>query len=89
MDTPLGLTLTNSFLCCHEKLWLDKCREELKPVFYRQYVDNIFVHFKKEEHFKLFLNYFNLCHENKSEKETNNKVSFLDIKISKDKNQLP
>ena len=79
MGSPLGPPLANSFLCCHEKRWLDKCPEEFKPVFHRQYVDNIFVLFRKEEHPKLFLNYFNSCHENvkfTSEKETNNKLSF-------------
>ena len=54
---------------------IDKCPEEFKPVFYRRYVDDICVLFRKEEHIKLFLNYFNSCHENikfTPEKETNN-----------------
>ena len=62
--------------------------DSFKPVFYRRYVDDIFVLFRKEEHLKLFLNYFNSCHENikfTSEKETNNKLSFLDIETSRDK----
>ena len=42
MGSPLGLTLANSFLCYHENRWLDKYPEEVKPVFYRQYVDDIF-----------------------------------------------
>ena len=52
---------------------------------------DIFVLFRKEEHFKLFLNYFNSCHKNlkfTSEKETNNKLSFLDIETSRDINQF-
>ena len=60
-------------------------------MFYREYLDDIFVLFRKEERLKLFLNYFNLCHENikfTSEKETNKKLSFLDIEISRDKNQF-
>ena len=60
-------------------------------MFYMQYVDDIFVLFRKEDHLKLFSNYFNSCHENikfTSEKETNNKLSFLDIEISRDKNQF-
>ena len=91
MGSPLGPTLANTFLCYHEKRWLDKCPKKFKPVFYRRYVDDTFVLFRKEEHLKLFLNYFNLCHENikfTSEKETNNKLSFLDIEISRDKNQF-
>ena len=54
-------------------------------------MDDIFVLFRKEEHLELYLNYFNSCHENikfTSEKETNNKLSFLDIEISRDKNQF-
>ena len=73
MGSPLGPTLANTFLCYHEKRWLDKCPEKFKPVFYRRYV-NIFVLFRKEEHLKFFLNYFNSCHKNiqfTSEKETN------------------
>ena len=91
MGSPLGPTLANKFLCYHEKRWLDKCPEKFKPVFYRQYVNDIFVPFRKEEDLKFFLNYFNTCHENikfTSEKETNNKLSFLDIEISRDKNQF-
>ena len=82
------------------KLWLmhfyaiTKCPEEFKPVFYRRYVDDIFELFRKEEHLKLFVNYFNLCHENikfTSEKVINSKLSFLDIdktRQSQDKNQF-
>ena len=54
-------------------------------------VDDILVLFRKEEHLKLFSNYFNLCHENiqfTSENKTNNELSFLDIVISRDKNQF-
>ena len=64
---------------------LDWCPEEFKLVSYRRYVDHMFVLFRKEEHLKLFLNYFNSYHENikfTSEKYTNNMLSFLDIEIS-------
>ena len=60
-------------------------------MFYRRYVDDIFVIFRKEEHLKLFLNYFNSCHKNikfTSEKEINNKLSLLDTETSRDKNQF-
>ena len=61
-------------------------------MFYRQYAGHIFVLCRKEEHLKkLFLNYFNSCHGKiklTSKKETNNKLSFLDIEISRDKNQF-
>ena len=45
MNIPLSPTLADSFLCYHDKRWLDKFPEEFKPVFYRRYVDDIFVHF--------------------------------------------
>ena len=60
-------------------------------VLHRRYLDDIFVLFRKKELLKLFLNYFNSCHKNNkltSEKETKNKLSFLDIEISRDKNQF-
>ena len=48
-------TLANSVLCCLEKRWLDKCPVEFKPVFYWQYMDDIFVFSWKKKHFKLYL----------------------------------
>ena len=35
MGSPVGPTLANTFLCYHEKRWLDKCPKKFKPVFYR------------------------------------------------------
>ena len=32
MGVPLGPTLANAFLCHYEKLWLDSCPPEFKPV---------------------------------------------------------
>ena len=78
-------------ICYHVDRCLDKCPEEFKSVFYRQYVDNIFALFRNEEHLILFSTSFSLCHKNikfTSEKETNNKLSFLEIEISRDKNQF-
>ena len=60
-------------------------------MFYRRHVDDIFVLFRKEKQLKLFLNYFNSCNKNIKftfEKETSNKLSFLNIEISRDKNQF-
>ena len=39
----LGPTLANAFLFHYEKIWLDRCPPEFKPVVYRRYVDDIFV----------------------------------------------
>ena len=39
MDSPLGLTLANIFLCHHETMWLKNCTKSFKPVYYKRYVD--------------------------------------------------
>ena len=35
MGSPLGSILIDSFLCYHEKRYLDKCTEEFIPVLFR------------------------------------------------------
>ena len=65
--------------------FLVKCPFEIKPVFYRRYVDNIFVLFKSTDHLQKFRIYFNTYHPNMSfsfEKEKNGKMSMLDVEIS-------
>lgn len=60
-------------------------------VFNTQYVEDIFVLSRKEEKLELFLNYFNSCQKNtkfNSKKKINNKLSFLDIEMSREKNQF-
>ena len=42
MGSPLGPTFANAFLCFHEQIWLNKCPDEFKLVYYRRYVDDIF-----------------------------------------------
>ena len=66
MDSPLGPTLANAFLCHYEKIWLHECPSQFKPVVYKRYVDDIFVLFKSKEHLKLFVSYMNLKQEYKS-----------------------
>ena len=56
MGSPLGPTLANAFLCFYEKKKNDlKNALEFKPVFYRRYVDDIFVLFKSTDHLVKFL----------------------------------
>ena len=64
MGSPLGPTSANAFLCFYERKWLEECPSEFKPVFYRRYVDDIFVLFKSADHLEKFCNYFNTCHPN-------------------------
>ena len=49
MGSPLGPTLANIFLCYHETTWIKNCPKSFKPVYYKRYVDDIFVLFEKPE----------------------------------------
>ena len=58
--SPLGLTLTNAFLCFHEQIWVNECSDEFKPVYNRRYyVDDLFVLFRSPDHLENFKNYLN------------------------------
>ena len=84
MGSPLGLTLANAFSFHYEKLWLDNCPPDFKPVVYRRYVDDIFVLFKSKDNLLSFARYVNTRHKNlKFTFEPNNSFSFLDVKISR------
>ena len=86
MGSPLGPTMANVFLSFYEVKWLEQCPNEFKPVFYRRYVDDIFVLFKSAEHLSKFRDYFNTCHQNMSfsfEQEKDGKLSFLDVEVSR------
>ena len=64
MDSPLGPTLANAFLCHYEQLWLDNCPPDVKLVVYRRYVDDIFVLLKSKDHLLSFPRYMNTRHKN-------------------------
>ena len=84
MGSPLGPTLANIFLCYHESNWLKDCLKNFKPIYYKRYVDDIFVLFNKPEHAQFFLEYINKKHKNikfSIETELNGSLSFLDVKI--------
>ena len=86
MGSPLGPSLANAFLCFHEQIWLNDCPEDFKPVYYRRYVDDIFLLFRSPEHLEKFTNYLHTKHENIKfiyEKESNNLLPFLDILMSR------
>ena len=86
MNSPLGINLANAFLCFHEQVWFNDCPEDFKPVYYRRYVDDIFLLFRSPEHLEKFTNYLHTKHENIKftyEKESNNLLPFLDILMSR------
>ena len=89
MGSALGPTLANAFLCFHEQIWLNECPDEFKPVYYRRYVDDIFVLFHSPDHLEKFRNYLNSKQRNirfTCEKEHNNSAPFLDVLITRTRN---
>ena len=89
MGSPLGPSIANAFLCFHEQMWLNDCREDFKSVCYRRYVDDIFALFHSPDHLEKFTSYLNLKHKNIKftyEKESNDSLPFLDILISRSEN---
>ena len=57
MGSPLGPTLANIFLCYHERTWLKNCTKSFKIVYYKRYVDDIFLLFEKLSQGLQFVNY--------------------------------
>ena len=89
MRSPLGPTLVNASLCFHEQIWLNECPDKLKPVYYRRYVDGIFVLLRSPDHLEKFKNYLNSKHRNirfTCEKEHSNSMPFLDVLITRTSN---
>ena len=91
IGSPLGPTLANAFLSHYEKIWLNDCSSQFKPVVYRHYIDDIFVLFNSKEYLKHFANYMNSKDKNINftfGTEDSNNFSFLDVKITRYKNSL-
>ena len=92
MGNPISATLANIFLCFHEREWLDRCPLDFKPVLYRRYVDDTFIIFKHKNDVVKFFNYLNSQHPNISftkEEETEGKLPFLDVLVTKTLNNNP
>ena len=84
MRSSFGQSLTNAFLAHHEQNWSDSCLFEYRPLYLRQYVEDIFKLFKSSDHLQRFQSYLNYCHVNTSftiQTEQNNKISFLDVNL--------
>ena len=66
------------------KNWLKQCPEELKPVYNRRYLYDIFALFSSRDHLNKFRHYLNKCHLNMNFffwKVENGKLFFLDIGV--------
>ena len=91
MGSPLRPTFANLFLVYYEHNWLKNGPLQFKSKCYRCYVDDIYLMFEKREHVKKFLRYMNSRHRNIKftfEEEQDNKISFLDISITRVGNEL-
>ena len=79
MKCPLGSPLANIFLFI-PSIWLHVCPREIKPLFYRRYVDHCFLLFRSQDQVTPFLDYLNSKHPNikfTQETELNRNCLFL------------
>ena len=86
MGSPLGPTLANIFLGQNEVKWLNDCPSSCKPLYYRRYVDDLFLLFRGPECVDIFKNYMNSKHSNinfSSESEIEDSIPFLDVFITR------
>ena len=84
MGSPLGPSLANAFVCHHETKCLSDCPGKFKPVFYKRYVDDTFVLFKRPEYVEPFVDYVNSKYKNNNfsfETEKDQQISFLDVNV--------
>ena len=81
-----GPTLANIFLGYHERKWLANCPNAFKPLYYRRYVDDIFLLFTNTQGLEQFQEYLNSQHPNMnftSEIESDNSLAYLDVYITR------
>ena len=88
MGSPLGPALANIFMCNFENKWLKDCHHSLKPVFYRRYVDDIFVLFSSLDQAEKYLSSKHLNINFSLEKENEARLSFLDVNIFREKGKF-
>ena len=91
MGSPLSCCYANVFLCHWEKIWLDNCPLDFKPIYYRRYVDDTFLVFKELAHIEYFRDYLNSQHQNikfTCEVELDSKLPFLDVTVFREDNKF-
>ena len=91
MGSPLGPALANAFLCHHERKCLSECPVAYAPIFYKRYVDNIFVLLKSENQVNNLLFYSNFQNPNirfTCEIEKDRSLTFLDIDVYRGNNKF-
>ena len=91
MGSPLGPALAIIFMCSFESKSLGDCPNDFKPVFYRRYIDDIFVLFSSPDHADKFREYLSPKHANikfSIEKEEDGCLPFLDVNIFRENNKF-
>ena len=91
MGGCLSPVLANAFMCIKEKQWLNDCPIDIKPQFYRRYVDDTFLLFRDKDHITKFKQYLNAKHPNikfTSEIEENNQLPFIGVTVSHSNNSF-
>ena len=91
MGSPLGPTLANLFLVYYEHKWLEKYPLQFRRKYNRRYVDDIFLVSECRDLIKKFFKCMNSRHPNiqfTCEEESNKKISFLDISVTRINNKL-
>ena len=91
IGSPLGPALANIFMGCFGSKWLRDCPNDFKPVFYRHYIDDIFVLFSSPDQGDKFWEYLSSKHPNikfSLEKEEDGCLPFLDINIFREKDKF-
>ena len=86
MGSPLGPVLANIFMCHIESNAL-RDFSEAKPNLYFRFVDDVFLAFTCRNDMLQFFNWMNVQHSNIKftlEEEVNNKLSFLDVLVTRD-----
>ena len=84
MGSPSRSSWANAYSAHYEQIWINDCPDEFKPVYYKRYVDHVFVLFRSPHHFQKFNEYFNTKHANikfTCEKNVNGSLPFLDVLI--------
>ena len=88
MGSPLGPALANIFVGCYENKLFQTTNE---PFFYTRYVDDTFSIVRIEadaDQFFLALNSLHLALKFTMEKQANQTLSFLDVKVDKSQKQF-
>ena len=87
MGSPLGPALANAFLCYHGRKWLRECPVTYAPIFYKRYVDDIFVLLKSESQVNNLL-FYQIYIRFTCEIEKDRYLAFLDINVYRGNNKF-